>query len=93
MREKGERSMTKDEYEEMIQDWKEIIYESVLAQTNGLIKLSQSDMTTIEFLIRRFNALIVAEVVNEVGAVKQEDFIPELRRLCAEKFIEVYGVK
>lgn len=85
--------MTKDEYEEMIQDWKEIIYESVLAQTNGLIKLSQSDMTTIEFLIRRFNALIVAEVVNEVGAVKQEDFIPELRRLCAEKFIEVYGVK
>lgn len=93
MREKGERSMTKDEYEEMIQDWKEIIYESVLAQTNGLIKLSQSDMTTIEFLIRRFNALIVAEVVDEVGAVKPEEFISELRRLCTEKYTEVYGVK
>ena len=24
---------------------------------------------------------------------KAEDFIPELRRLCTEKFIEVYGWK
>ena len=93
MFEKGERSLNNEEYNAIIYGYVEITRDTIAAMTNGYITLSINDLITIEFLIRRFNMSIVESALNTIGVIKQEDFIPELRRLCAEKFIEVYGVK
>ena len=78
---------------EIIREYVEHVFNVIMAITSGNITLSCDDLISIEFLIRRFGLTVVIDALDYVGAVKQEDFIPELRRLCAEKFIEVYGVK
>ena len=85
--------MTRNEYNAIIYEYVDIACDVITAMTNGHITLSSNDVTTIEFLIRRFNMNVVVTTLDTIGAVKQEDFILKLRRLCSEKFIEVYGVK
>ena len=78
---------------EIIREYVEHVSNVITAITSGNITLFCDDLISIEFLIRRFGMTVVIDALDYVGAVKQEDFIPTLRRFCMEKFREAYGVK
>ena len=78
---------------EIIREYVEHVFNVIMAITSSNITLSCDDLMSIEFLIRRFGLTVVIDALDYVGAVKQEDFIPTLRRFCMEKFRETYGVK
>ena len=78
---------------EIIREYVEHVFNVIMAITSNNITLSCDDLISIEFLIRRFGLTVVIDALDYVGAVKQEDFIPTLRRFCMEKFRETYGVK
>lgn len=78
---------------EIIREYVEHVFNVITAITSSNITLSCDDLISIEFLIRRFGLTVVIDALDYVGAVKQEDFIPTLRRFCMEKFREAYGVK
>lgn len=59
-------------------------------KANGIIREYVEHVFNVITAITSGNITLSCD---DLGAVKQEDFIPELRRLCAEKFIEVYGGK
>lgn len=90
--ERGE-AMTKEEYDAIISDYVDIICEEIDIITNGNIKLSDDDLMSIEFMIRRFSMMVVESALGQMQAAKPEEFIPTLRRLCMEKYRETYGVK
>lgn len=78
---------------EIIREYVEHVSNVITAITSGNITLFCDDLISIEFLIRRFGLTVVIDALDYVGAVKQEDFIPTLRRLCMGKYRETYGVK
>lgn len=90
--ERGE-AMTKEEYDAIISDYVDIICEEIDIITNGNIKLSDNDLVSIEFMIRRFSMMVVESALGQMQAAKPGEFIPALRRLCMEKYRETYGVK
>lgn len=85
--------MTKEEYDAIINDYVDIICEEIDIITNGNIKLSDDDLISIEFMIRRFSMMVVESALGQMQAAKSEEFISTLRRLSMEKYRETYEVK